>query len=115
LTVKAAEILNTAAGLVSGNRQNTHGDKLTNHLCIAEVWNGYLRARKAAGAADDLGPDDIANLMECLKVARRLTGAFNVDDAVDGAGYAACYGEIRARMDAIDRSWADAVKNDAAA
>lgn len=102
---KAADILNTAAGLVSGDRASSHGDKLTNHVCIAEMWNGYLRARQAVGRPAALDAEDVANLMECMKVARRLTGNFNVDDYVDGAGYAAVAGEVRARMNGADASW----------
>lgn len=97
--VKADEILKTATGIVSGDRAASHGDKLANHDCIGALWNGYLRARVLVGRPADLNAEDVANLMELMKVARRLTGSFNVDDYVDGAGYAAVAGECRSRID----------------
>ena len=45
-----------------------------------------------------LDAHDVATLMEGMKIARRYTGVFNPDDYVDGAGYAACAGEIAAGM-----------------
>ena len=98
--MKASELAAKAAELVGGDRASQHGDKVQNHQCIADVWNGYLKARRTAGKPDELTAEDVANLMECLKIARRQTGGFNPDDYVDGAGYAACAGEIRARSSA---------------
>lgn len=94
--MKAPAILLEAHKLVAGNREQSHGDKLTNHLAIAAIWNGYLLARTISGKPDQLSALDAANLMELLKIARRLNGSFNVDDFIDGAGYAAVAGEIAA-------------------
>lgn len=91
--MRAVEILNHALALVGGNRAAEHGEKLANHKKIAAVWNGILIAADAAPARP-LDAHDIANLMEGLKIARRYAGRFNPDDYVDGAGYAACAGEI---------------------
>ena len=33
-------------------------------------------------------------MLETFKIARRYSGSHNVDDYVDGAGYAGCAGEI---------------------
>jgi stage V sporulation protein SpoVS len=105
----ASQIARTAADLVSGDRAINHGAKLPNHQKIADVWNGIL---KAAGKAPIVALDahDVANMMEGLKIARRYCGAFNADDYIDGAGYAACAGEIKAQMIHNDQSWADAAK-----
>ena len=96
--MNASEIAQKAAELVAGDRESQHGDKVTNHQCIADVWNGYLKSRRTAGKSEELSAEDVANLMECLKIARRQTGIYNPDDYVDGAGYAACAGEIRSRQ-----------------
>lgn len=93
----AAEILAKASQLVSADRHQTHGDSLVNHQCIANLWNGYLRGRVASGNDTELAPTDIANMMELLKIARRLNGDFNVDDYVDGAGYSALAGKLAQR------------------
>lgn len=98
--MSAEAICRAAATLVSGARAATHGDTVTNHVCIAELWNAYLLARHVADAGP-LTADAVADMMELLKVARRLTGTYNPDDYTDGAGYAAVAGEIRSRANAI--------------
>lgn len=94
--MKASDIASRAAELVSGDRQTTHGDKTENHAKIAAVWNGVLIAAGKQPAAP-LDAHDVANLMEAMKIARRYSGTFNVDDYIDGAGYAAVAGEIKGR------------------
>jgi hypothetical protein len=103
--MRAGDIAKAAADLVGGDRQHTHGDKVENHQAIADMWNGYLKAKfhtsalKVRHAVDvAFSAEDVANMMELLKIARRLNGAFNVDDYIDGAGYAACAGEIAGRQ-----------------
>lgn len=99
--MKAQEILNTAIKITAGDRNDTHGDMVKNHSCIAAMWQGYLHAKVIAGGGLQLNtvtPEDVANMMECLKIARRLTGHYNPDDYIDGAGYAACAGQIRAAI-----------------
>lgn len=93
---KATDILDDARAIVGGDRASTHGDKVTNHQNIARLWSAYLWN---SGAEIDLSPLDVANMMELLKIARRQAGAHNVDDYVDGAGYAACAGEIAEIME----------------
>ncbi len=93
--MKAADIATAAAALVSGDRAATHGNMLDNHERIASVWNGILAA---AGKPTDrpLDAHDVANLMEGMKIARRYAGSYNADDYIDGAGYSAVAGEIKA-------------------
>ena len=76
-------ILQEAIDLVGGDRAANYGNMFENHENIAKLWNGYLHNVKTVAA------EDVANLMELLKIARRKTGAFNDDDYIDGAGYAA--------------------------
>jgi hypothetical protein len=96
---KASEILTTAAQLVGGDRERTHGSKLQNHQAIADVWNGILKARARWRPAEDpLDARDVALMMIGLKVARAYGGAHNPDDYIDMAGYAGCAGEIAAIM-----------------
>lgn len=91
--MNAKEIAEKAAQLVSGDREAQHGDKVTNHEKIAALWDAYIRIRPP-GPMRGL---DVANMMELLKIARRCLGAHNLDDYIDGAGYAACAGEIAER------------------
>lgn len=87
----ASEMLKAAAEAVSGDRERTHGSALQNHQNIARMWSAYL----VNAGGQEIGPVDVANMMELLKVARRQSGAHNMDDYVDGAGYAAMALEVR--------------------
>jgi len=93
--MKAHEIANKAASLISGDRADQHGDKLKNHENIATMWNAYLQIRKEP--ATSLNGFDVAVMMSLLKVARMQTGAFNIDDAIDAVGYLSIVGELNER------------------
>lgn len=95
--MKAGDIAKKASRIIDGARETTHGPKLLNHEKIASVWNGILAAADKS-PAHPLDAHDVANLMEGLKIARRYCGAFNVDDYIDGCGYAAVAGEIAADL-----------------
>lgn len=88
----ALQILDSASELVCGERAKQHGDIKENHEKIAAIWNGILAA--SGKIAKPLDAHDAANMMEGLKIARRYTGKFNLDDYVDGAGYSALAGQI---------------------
>lgn len=105
--MKAKEIAAKASELVGGDRNNIHGNMIATFSNVAAVWNGILRAAGKAPPAP-LDAHDVANLMEGLKIARRYGGSYNIDDYVDGAGYAACAGEIAERQNEITREWASA-------
>lgn len=92
--MKAAEIATRAAELVGGDREKQHGTKFENFSKISTLWNAYLAIRRDPGAP--LDALDHAHLMVLLKIARTQLGAYNPDDAIDMAGYAACAGEIAA-------------------
>jgi hypothetical protein len=100
----AGAICITAAELVSGARQVTHGDKSINFSNTADAWNAILRAkaRKAGWPVHDvfvtLDALDVANMLEAFKIARRYSGTHNIDDYVDGAGYAGCAGEVAEKL-----------------
>lgn len=90
--MNTTEILEQAKKLVSGDRHNKHGDKIVNHENIARLWSGYLQNKLQLKI--NLLPEDVANLMILLKVARSQAGQHNIDDYVDTCGYASIAGEI---------------------
>lgn len=104
----AGSMLVFATGLITGDRARQNGDKVTNHARIASVWTGILHASGKLPKDVFLDEHDAANLMEGMKIARRYGGAFNPDDYVDGAGYAACALECGAAVEKrrLD-SWRD--------
>jgi hypothetical protein len=99
----AASICADAATLVGGDRQVTHGDKTINFQNTADAWNAILRAKSRQfgwppPGGITLDALDVANMLEAFKIARRYSGSHNIDDYVDGAGYAGCAGEIAEKL-----------------
>jgi|TARA_R110000787_G_scaffold256790_1_gene362030 hypothetical protein len=84
MTSISGEILQRASKIVAGDRAEDYGSIWRNHQNIAQLWNGYLY-----NAEGLLTAEDVANMMELLKIARRKVGACKEDNYIDGAGYAA--------------------------
>jgi Domain of unknown function (DUF6378) len=89
VTVRARDVCHRAGKLVGGERARQHGDALAAHANVAVLWSAYLGVPISAR--------DAALMMVLLKVARTKTGAFNLDDYVDAAGYAAIAAEMGGR------------------
>ena len=79
-------ILDTAAALVSGDRQETYGDAREMHQNIADLWTAY--------AGVDLTAVDVAAMMVLMKVARSKGPRKHTDNWIDICGYAALAGEM---------------------
>ena len=90
--MNTTEILEKTKKLVSESRHDKHGDKVINHENIARLWTGYLVNKFKLNLV--ILPEDVANLMTLLKIARTQAGAFNLDDHIDACGYSAIAGEI---------------------
>ena len=88
--MKTREYLDTAAKIVTGQRQHDYGDKYQNHENIAKLWSGYLDYKISA--------HDVAICMLLVKVAR-LKHRPTQDCYIDMAGYAAIAGEINDRKE----------------
>ena len=80
------EILDEAARIVTGERQNQYGKAEDSFALIGGLWSDYLGVR--------ISPIDVALMMILLKVARERGGKGKADNWVDIAGYAACGGEV---------------------
>ena len=83
--MKTREYLDTAAKIVTGQRQMDYGDKYQNHENISKLWSAYLGNKVSA--------HDVAICMLLVKVAR-LKHRTTEDCYIDMAGYAAIAGEI---------------------
>ena len=86
--MKTKEYLDTAAKIVTGQRQHDYGDKYQNHENIARLWSAYLDY--------EISAHDVAICMLLVKVAR-LKHRATKDCYIDMAGYAAIAGEIQAK------------------
>ena len=84
MAVPAKQVLETALNLIGGDRAADYGSMWENHENIARLWNGYLYNKEG-----DLTAEDVANMMELMKIARRKLGTLKKDNYIDGAGYAA--------------------------
>ena len=91
----STEILDKVKKLVSSDRAKQNGDIVDNHKNIARLWSGYLQNKTKLNI--NILPEDVANLMVLLKIARSQGGAFNLDDFVDMTGYSAIAGQITSK------------------
>ena len=94
MLTNAKDFCERAGELVSGDRQNTHGDKRRNFDNIAQLWNGYLKIRRDPQAP--LDARNVGQMFVLVKIARGELGAYNEDDALDQVGYSLCVAEITA-------------------
>ena len=87
------EILKKARDLITGDRNETHGDAFQNHAEIAEFWNIYLDKKLQPMAS--ITAEDVALMMVLMKISRNTQGKKNnLDNFIDMCGYAAIAGEI---------------------
>ena len=91
----STEILDKVKKLVSSDRAKQNGDIVENHENIGRLWSGYLQNKTKLNI--NILPEDVANLMVLLKIARSQGGAFNIDDFVDMTGYSAIAGQITSK------------------
>ena len=93
--MNTTKILEQTKKLVSTDREDKHGDKVVNHENIARLWSGYIQNKTKLNI--NILPEDVANMMALLKIARTQAGQHNIDDYVDACGYSAIAGEIAQR------------------
>lgn len=87
LEPSAADMLRSAADIVDGARNATHGNKRQNMQHTADMWSAYLGYPITA--------EQVAICMVLVKVSRTKCGTAIDDHYVDMAGYAAIAGEVR--------------------
>jgi len=93
MSMTKEEILKRAKDLISGDRNDTHGDAFQNHAEIAEFWNIFLDKKLKPMAS--ISAEDVALMMVLMKISRNNQGKKNnLDNFIDMCGYAAIAGEI---------------------
>ena len=93
MSMTKEEILKKARDLITGDRNETHGDAFQNHAEIAEFWNIFLDKKLQPMAS--ITAEDVALMMVLMKISRNNQGKKNnLDNFVDMCGYAAIAGEI---------------------
>lgn len=86
-------ILDTAKGLIYGDRQDQYGDALESFGNIADGWTIILRRNFVSG--DPVSAEQVTLMMDWLKTCRLLNQTGHYDSIVDKAGYAGCYEKIQ--------------------
>lgn len=84
--MKRLDILQKAAEIVSGDRDEKYGAPEYSFNRIAKYWTIYKGV--------SFTKTDVAAMMALLKIARMNFDKSNNDDWIDLAGYAACGGEL---------------------
>ena len=93
MSMTKEEILKKARDLITGDRNDTHGDAFQNHAEIAEFWNIFLDKKLQPMAS--ITAEDVALMMVLMKISRNTQGKKNnLDNFIDMCGYAAIAGEI---------------------
>lgn len=78
-------ILQEAGSLVSGEREEEHGDFYSNAYLTAKLWKGYT--------GWDIQPEQVPVMLALLKIARS-NNSNNMDNFRDAAGYLALAAEL---------------------
>ena len=68
MSMTKEEILKKARDLITGDRNETHGDAFQNHAEIAEFWNIFLDKKLQPMAS--ITAEDIALMMVLMKISR---------------------------------------------
>ena len=84
-------VLEEAGSLITGDRNISYGTPTQNFTNIAELWSVRMKHKLKDDTSID--PEDVADLMILLKVARNIAN-IKRDSYVDIAGYAGCGAEI---------------------
>lgn len=79
-------IIEKVAKTILSDRQDTYGSPENSFQLIALYWGLYLGV--------NIRSDQVADMMELLKIARRQNQPFHLDNYIDSAGYAILAGEL---------------------
>lgn len=88
-TIRRA-LLNEAADIIDGDRNETYGGPESSFAVIADFWSVYL--------GEKIEPRQVAVMLALLKIARiKTTSGKHRDSWLDLAGYAGCGWEVAER------------------
>src|SRR4030095_12986664 len=90
-TPERVNILNEAADLITGQRQEDYGTPQENFTRVADLWNVVIKRNLETNTP--LSPRQVSDMMILLKVARTVNTPTH-DSYVDISGYAGISGEL---------------------
>ena len=77
----------------AGDRNKTYGNPWDNMTNTAQLFEAYLDAKYGLGTK--LVGEDVAHLMQLVKIARTFNTGYHADSYTDNAAYGAIAGECR--------------------
>lgn len=81
-------ILDEAARIVNGDRQDSYGHPMDNHACTAAFWSVYMFRRSGEGSMEiDIDAYDVC-IFNILQKISRLANDRHRDGLIDIAGFA---------------------------
>jgi hypothetical protein len=93
-------LLRRGIELTSGDRNKTYGAPWNNLTDCAQLWEAYLGAKY--GFEGRLVAEDVAHLMQLVKMTRTFKGSYHDDNYLDNATYGAIAGECRKIEEAME-------------
>ena len=86
-------LLKKGIELTAGDRDKTYGPPWDNLTACAMVWEAYLSAKMNVEVR--LVAEDVAHMMQLVKMTRTFHGSYHADNYLDNAVYGAIAGECR--------------------
>lgn len=96
------EILQEAAKLITGDRQEAYGSPQKSFSTLASLWNTYLSSSLKTSIR--MTEIDVAVCLALLKIGRMANSPKKIDSYVDLAGYAALAGELAETSSQLEKS-----------
>ncbi len=87
------DILESAIKHTCGDRRLEYGEPRSNMADIGALWYAYLLAKYGAVASLDITAEDVAWMLNLMKMARTFGGSKKADTYEDAAAYVAIAGE----------------------
>ena len=87
-------LLKKGIELTGGDRNETYGPPWENLTACAQLWEAYLGA-KFDECRVKLTAEDVAHMMQLIKMTRTFYGPYHADNYLDNATYGAIAGECR--------------------
>ena len=88
-------LLEKGIKLTSGDRDKTYGPPWDNLDACAQVWSAYITAKFGMPETFRLTAEDVAHMMQLVKMTRTFYGSYHADNYLDNAVYGAIAGECR--------------------
>lgn len=92
-TTRGYSIAMKALRIINGERQDRYGNPEDTFKIIGDLWGAYLRALEPS--MPPILPEDVANMMALMKMARIVGGKYCIDNDVDMLGYAMLGADMR--------------------